>query len=55
MKKVDLAAIVPNTYVGIATRTGANGELRAIEVLVFPEAMRGAGEGHYAWDLEAGA
>jgi hypothetical protein len=55
VKKVDLAAIVPNTYVGIATRTGANGELRAIEVLVFPEAMRGAGEGHYAWDLEAGS
>jgi len=27
----------------------------AIEVLVFPEAMRGAGEGHYAWDLEPGS
>ena len=31
------------------------GELRALEVLVFPEAMRGAGEGHYPWDLEAGS
>ena len=33
----------------------ANGELQAIEVLVFPEAMRGAGEGHYPWDLEPGS
>ena len=55
VKKVELASIAPNTYVGIATRAGANGELRAIEVLVFPEAMRGAGEGHYAWDLEPGS
>jgi hypothetical protein len=55
VKKVELASITPNTYVGIATRSGANGELRALEVLVFPEAMRGAGEGHYAWDLEPGS
>src|SRR5215472_588145 len=55
VKKFDLAEIKPGSYVGIATRTGAGGELRAIEVLVFPEAMRGAGEGHYAWDLEPGS
>ncbi|HEY2620738.1 MAG TPA: hypothetical protein VGI78_25605 [Acetobacteraceae bacterium] len=55
VKKVDLADIKPNTYVGIATRTGANGELQALEVLVFPEAMRGVGEGYYAWDLEPGS
>src|SRR3954452_11989069 len=52
VKKVALADIKSNTYVGIATRTGANGQLTAIEVLVFPEAMRGASEGHYPWDLE---
>ena len=55
MKKVDIADIKPNAYVGIATRAGANGELRAIEVLVFPEAMRGASEGHFPWDLEPGS
>ena len=55
VKKVDLADIKPNTYVGIATRTVADGELQALEVLVFPEAMRGVGEGHYAWDLEPGS
>jgi hypothetical protein len=52
VKKVDLSDIKPETYVGIATRPGKAGELEAIEVLVFPEAMRGAGEGHYPWDLE---
>jgi hypothetical protein len=55
VKKVDLADIKPGSYVGIATRTGGNGDAEALEVLVFPEAMRGAGEGHYAWDLEPGS
>ncbi len=52
MKKVDLASVGAGTYIGTATRPGPNGSLTAIEVLVFPETMRGAGEGHYAWDLE---
>lgn len=43
------------TFIGAATRAGANGEPRAIEVLVFPEAMRGAGEDYYPWDLEPGS
>ena len=55
VKKVDLAAIGSGNYVGIATRNAADGTLQALEVLVFPEAMRGAGEGFYAWDLEPGS
>ena len=55
VKPVDLATIDTNTYVGIATRTGPGGTMQAIEVLVFPEAMRGAGEGSYPWDLEPGS
>jgi hypothetical protein len=55
VKRFDLADIKPTTYVGIATRTAANGDQQALEVLVFPEAMRGAGEGHYPWDLEPGS
>lgn len=55
VKKFELADVKPNSYVGIATRTGANGELTALEVLVFPDSMRGAGEGHYPWDLEPGS
>ena len=30
---------------------GKDGKLYAEEVLVFPEAARGTGEGHYGWDL----
>ncbi len=55
VKKLELSTIEPNSYVGIATRGGADGKLVALEVLVFPEAMRGAGEGHYGWDLEPGS
>ena len=55
VKKVDLNSIATNAYVGIATRTGFDGKLTALEVLVFPEAGRGSGEGHYDWDLEPGS
>jgi hypothetical protein len=55
VKKVDLADIKAGAYVGIATRTVAGGGMQALEVLVFPEAMRGAGEGYYSWDLEPGS
>lgn len=55
LKKVDLASIDQNAYVGVATRNGPDGKMTAIEVLVFPEAARGAGEGHYPWDLEPGS
>jgi hypothetical protein len=55
-----VAAVVPMTmadikqgsYVGIATLPEADGSQKALEVLVFPEAMRGAGEGHYPHDLQ---
>jgi hypothetical protein len=55
VKKVALSEIAPNSFIGSATRTGADGKLTAIEVLVFPEAMRGTGEGFYPWDLEKGS
>jgi hypothetical protein len=53
--KVKLADIAPNSYIGTATRTDKDGKLIALEVLVFPEAMRGAGEGFYPWDLQPGS
>jgi hypothetical protein len=47
-----LADIVPGKFIGTATLGERDGALVALEVLVFPDAMRGAGEGHYAWDLQ---
>jgi hypothetical protein len=51
VKKVELSSITSGMYVGTAATPGADGTLTALEVLVFPEAGRGTGEGHYAWDL----
>jgi hypothetical protein len=51
LAKVDLASIKANDFVGVAAKKGPDGKLQAQEVLVFPEAMRGTGEGHYPWDL----
>jgi hypothetical protein len=53
--KIDLTAIRPGTFVGAASMPQADGTQTAIEVLVFPEAMRGSNEGHYPWDLKPGS
>ena len=52
-------AIVPATmkdikqgmYVGSAGMMQGDGTQKAIEVHIFPEQMRGTGDGHYDWDL----
>ena len=49
---IALSDIKPGSYIGTAAMPQADGTQLAIEVLVFPEAMRGAGEGHRAWDLQ---
>ena len=45
--------IAPGTFIGTANVPGP-GAARALEVVVFPKAMTGTGEGDYAWDLPAG-
>ena len=47
-----LDAIKAGTFIGTANVPGASGA-RALEVVVFPEAMKGTGLGDYAWDLPA--
>lgn len=47
-----LADIRPGSYVGTAAMPQADGTQLALEVLVFPEAARGTGEGHFPWDLQ---
>ena len=46
--------IKPGSFLGIASVVAPNGSQRAAEVVVFPEAGRGTGEGNYAWDLPTG-
>jgi hypothetical protein len=43
--------IKDGTFIGTATVAQPDGSLRAVEVVVFPESLRGFGEGHYPWDL----
>lgn len=51
VQKVKLADIKEGQFIGTAASPGKDGKLYAEEVLVFPEAARGTGEGHYPWDL----
>ncbi|WP_458096996.1 hypothetical protein [Roseomonas sp. WA12] len=51
LRKLQLSEIAPGSFIGTAAEPGPDGVWRALEVLVFPEAMRGTGEGHFAWDL----
>ena len=54
LKNIKLADIQQGAFIGTATKTDAAGKLVAVEVLIFPEAGRGTGEGHYEWDLLPG-
>lgn len=51
--KASLADIKPGLFVGSTGMPQPDGSQKAIEVHIFPEAMRGTGEGHYPWDLQA--
>ena len=44
--------IKPGDFVGITSLPGSAGGDGAIEVLIFPPAMKGTGEGSYPWDLK---
>lgn len=44
--------IKPGDFVGIASQQTDSGVAGAIEVVIFPAAMKGTGEGDRAWDLK---
>ena len=48
--KRPLASIKPGDYIASTSIKGADGKLRAVEVHIFPENMRGTGEGQFPWD-----
>lgn len=49
-----LSDIKANSYVGIAAAPLPDGTLKALEVTIFDESLRGMGDGHYGWDLTGG-
>jgi len=50
--KAEITDIKPGDFVGIASLAKADGGDGALEVLIFPPALKGAGEGSYGWDLQ---
>jgi hypothetical protein len=53
LDKKSLADVKEGTFVGITAMPQPDGSQKAVEIHIFPEAMRGTGEGHYPWDLMA--
>jgi hypothetical protein len=49
--KISLADVKVGSFIGTTTVPGPDGAPKAVEVHVFPEAMRGTGEGSRPWDL----
>jgi len=47
--------IKPGSFIGTAALPQKDGTLMAMEIQVFPESMRGVGEGHRPWDLRPGS
>jgi hypothetical protein len=51
--KASLSDIKAGQFIGSTGMPQPDGSQKAIEVHIFLEAMRGTGEGHYPWDLQA--
>ena len=50
--KADYADIKQGSFIGVTGMPQADGSQKCREIHIFPEAMRGTGEGHRPWDLE---
>jgi hypothetical protein len=51
LRLLTIGDLKPGAYIGTAAMRQVNGHLQALEVMVFPEALRGVGEGQRPWDL----
>jgi hypothetical protein len=49
--KATVADIKKGGFVGVGARPQPDGSLLAVQVFIFPEAMRGTGEGHRPWSV----
>jgi hypothetical protein len=51
IEKASVSDVASGKFIGTTTVGERNGGLVALEIHIFPEHMRGTGEGHYDWDL----
>jgi hypothetical protein len=49
--KASLSDIKPNSFLAITAMPQPDGSQKATAIIIFPEAMRGLGEGHRPWDF----
>ncbi|HEY5794058.1 MAG TPA: hypothetical protein VIU82_03510 [Bosea sp. (in: a-proteobacteria)] len=49
--KATAADIKKGGFIGVGARPQPDGSLLAVQVFIFPEAMRGTGEGHRPWSV----
>jgi hypothetical protein len=52
LAKASLADIKPGDFVASGGVKGSDGKIHAVEVRIFPEPLRGAGEGQRPWDVK---
>ncbi len=50
--KASYADIKPGSFIGVTGMPQPDGSQKCVEIHIFPEAMRGTGEGHRPWDLQ---
>lgn len=50
VQKISLSDIQPGVYIGVTSVADAQGNQKATEIHLFPDALRGAGEGTQPWD-----
>ena len=53
MVKATLADVKPGAFIGVGATPQPDDSQQAIRVVIFPESMRGLGEGHRPWDRPA--
>jgi len=51
VERKSLADVKQGVFVGITAMPQPDGSQKAVEIHIFPEALRGSGEGHRPWDL----
>ncbi|MEJ0077386.1 MAG: hypothetical protein WDO17_18495 [Alphaproteobacteria bacterium] len=50
--KASLADVKQGSYIGVSGMPQTDGALKCLEIHIFPDAMRGTGDGHRPWDLQ---
>jgi len=50
--KASLADVKQGSYIGVSGMPQADGSQKCLEIHIFPEGMRGTGDGHRPWDLQ---